>query len=70
MWKWIAGRTGTSAASDLNKYVKNEKTLFNYVLHNEKKCQHFAMIRKKASVIKRVEETDYLMDKARIMQCL
>ena len=35
MWKWIAGKSGTSAATDLNEFIKNKDTLFNYVLENE-----------------------------------
>lgn len=33
-WKWLSGKSGTSSANELNKFVK-EPTLFNYII-NEK----------------------------------
>ena len=53
MWKWIAGRTGTSAASDLNKFVKNETTLFNYVLQNENEMPTLCNDKKKSEHYKK-----------------
>lgn len=41
MWKWIAGKSGTSAVTDLNEFIKNKDTLFNYVLENEDEMPTF-----------------------------
>lgn len=36
MWKWIAGKSGMSRAVNLNLFVNDRETLFNYVINNRK----------------------------------
>lgn len=41
-WKWIAGKSGTSGAgNDLNDFVNDKTTLFNYIINNTNRSPIF-----------------------------
>ena len=40
-WKWLAGKSGISAAVDLNSFISDPETLYNYLLNNKEKAPIF-----------------------------
>lgn len=53
MWKWIAGKSGTSAKNRFEWVYKNKDTLFSYVLENEDEMPTFCNDKKENKHYKR-----------------
>lgn len=51
-WKWLAGKSGVSGAINLNEFVNDPKTLYNYILSHKNEAPLFCNDKSKSKIYK------------------
>lgn len=51
-WKWLAGKSGMSSAIDLERFIEDPDTLYNYILNHKEEIPIFRNDKSKSEIYK------------------